>query len=161
MALIKKYKGLPVQVRASFWFLICAFMQRGISIISTPIFTRLLTAAEYGQYSVFSSWLSVITVIVSMNLYAGVYMQGLVKFEKERLVFSSSLQGLTLVMVLLWTVVYVAFRSYLNELFGLTTVPMLAMLVIIWVTSVFNFWAVSQRVEFKCKKLDKVNNLRK
>ncbi|WP_341780016.1 hypothetical protein [Levilactobacillus sp. HBUAS70063] len=91
MALIKKYKGLPVQVRASFCFLICAFMQRGISIITTPIFTRLLTAAEYGQYSVFSSWLSVITVIVSMNLYAGVYMQGLVKFEKERLVFSSSL----------------------------------------------------------------------
>lgn len=64
-------------------------------------------------------------------------------------------------MVLLWTVVYVAFRSYLNELFGLTTVQMLATLVIIWVTSVFNFGAVSQRVEFKCKKLDKVNNLRK
>ena len=42
-SVINKYKMLPIQVRASFWFLICAFLQKGISMISTPIFTRLLT----------------------------------------------------------------------------------------------------------------------
>ena len=38
-----KYSSLPVQVRASLWFLITNFMQKAISVISTPIFTRLLT----------------------------------------------------------------------------------------------------------------------
>ena len=74
--LMNKYKSLPVQVRASFWFLICAFLQRGISTITTPIFTRLLSTAEYGQYSVFNSWLGIITVLVTLNLYSGVYTQG-------------------------------------------------------------------------------------
>ena len=42
----EKYKNFPVQVRASFWFLICSFLQRGISVITTPIFTRLLSTGN-------------------------------------------------------------------------------------------------------------------
>ena len=93
--LLKKYRGIPVQVKASFWFLICAFLQKGISMLTTPIFTRLLSTAEYGQYNVFNSWLSIVTIFVSLDLAAGVYTQGLIKFEPERKVYSSSLQGLT------------------------------------------------------------------
>ena len=61
------YHKLPVQVKASLWFLICSFLQKGISVISTPIFTRLLSTAEYGQYSVFSSWLGIINIFVSLS----------------------------------------------------------------------------------------------
>ena len=85
-----KYKSLPVQIKASFWFLICSFIQRGISLITTPIFTRLLSTVEYGQYNVFNSWMGIINIIVTLNLYAGVYQRGLVIFEKQRNVFSSS-----------------------------------------------------------------------
>lgn len=150
---IKKYKSLPIQVRASFWFLICAFLQRGISTITTPIFTRLLSTVEYGQYSVFNSWLGILTVVITLNLYSGVYTQGLVKFEEHRREYSSSLQGLVLTLVLLWTVVYLAFRDFWNTVFSLTTVQMLAMLVMIWATAVFNFWSVEQRVDFRYKAL--------
>lgn len=148
-----KYKSLPVQVRASFWFLICAFMQKGVSLISTPIFTRLLTTAEYGQYSVFNSWLGIVTVFISLNLFWGVYTQGLVKFEEERSVFSSSMQGLTTTMNLGWTGIYLLFHTFWNRIFTLTTVQMLAMLVMIWTTSVFSFWSSEQRVEFRYRKL--------
>ena len=76
--LLIKYENLPVQMRASVWFLLCGFLQRGISVITTPIFTRIMTTTEYGQYNVFSSWMSIITCFVSLNLYGGVYAQGLV-----------------------------------------------------------------------------------
>lgn len=59
---IKKYQGMPVQVKASFWFLICSFLQKGISVLTTPIFTRLLTTVEYGRYNVFNSvWIDGVT----------------------------------------------------------------------------------------------------
>ena len=83
-ALLNKYKDLPVQMKASLWFLLCAFLQKGVSFFTTPIFTRLLTTEEYGQYSVFNSWYSIVAVFVSLNLSYGVYAQGLVKFEDER-----------------------------------------------------------------------------
>lgn len=150
---IKKYRALPVQVKASVWFLLCSFLQKGISTITTPIFTRLLSTAEYGQYNVFNSWLGIATIFVTLNLSYGVYTQGLVKFEDERNVFSSSLQGLTLLLVVGWTLVYVLFHNFWNQLFSLTTVQMLSMLVMIWSTAVFGFWAAEQRVLYKYQTL--------
>lgn len=150
---LQKYQKMSVQVRASFWFLICSFLQKGISSITTPIFTRLLTTEEYGQYGAFNSWLGIITIFVTLNLFYGVYTQGLVKYEEERAVYSSSLQGLTLTMCLAWTAVYLVFRDFWNSLFALTTVQMLAMLVMIWATAAFNFWAAEQRVTYSYRRL--------
>lgn len=150
---LQKYQKMSVQVRASFWFLICSFLQKGISSITTPIFTRLMTTGEYGQYGAFNSWLGIITIFVSLNLFYGVYTQGLVKFDKERNIYSSSLQGLTLTMCAAWTVVYLVFRSFWNRIFSLTTVQMLAMLVMIWATAAFNFWAAEQRVSYSYRRL--------
>lgn len=147
------YKNLPVLMKASLWFLICSFTQKGISTITTPIFTRILTTAEYGQYSVFYSWLQIVTPIVCLNLYAGVYSQGLVKFEDERNRFSSSLQGLVLTLVTIWSIIYLVAADFWNRLFSLTTPEMVAMILMIWASGVFAFWSMDQRVDFKYQKL--------
>ncbi len=143
------YQNMPVQARASVWFLFCSFLQKAVSMITTPVFTRLMTAEEYGQYSVFHSWLGIVTIIVGLNLYAGVYQRGLVKFEAERKVFSSSLEGLALTLCVFWLVIYLAFRDFWNHLFSFTTVQMLAMFVMVWTTAVFSFWAAEQRVTYQ------------
>lgn len=150
---IDHYKNMPVQVRASLWFLICAFLQKGISTITTPIFTRLLTTAEYGQYSVFNSWMNIVTVFVSLNLSGGIFVQGLVKYEETRKRFISSFQGLNVMLVLIWTGVYLVFSDFWNGITGLTTVQMLAMLLMIWTAAAIHFWSVEQRVDFKYRRL--------
>ena len=99
--MIDRYNSLPVQIKASFWFLICSFLQRGIQTITVPIFTRLLTSAEYGQISVFNSWNSIISVFVTLNLFSGVYMRGLVAYEENRKEFISSMQGLCFSLVVI------------------------------------------------------------
>lgn len=151
--LIDKYKKMPIQVKASFWFLVCAFLQKGISILTTPIFTRLLTTDEYGQFSVFNSWLGILSVFISMNLFSGVYVQGLIKYEESKKQFSSAMQGLSLTLVTAWTIIYLLFHNFWNGLFSLTTVQMLSMLLLIWTSAVFQFWAVEQRVELKYQRL--------
>ena len=148
-----KYRSMPVQVRAAFWFLVCSILQKGISVITTPIFTRLLTTAEYGDFSVFNSWMNIVTVIVTLNLWAGVYTQGLIKFDKDRLRFSSTLQGITLFMTLMWTAVYYIFRNYFNAVMNLSTIQVTAMLVIVWSSAAFGFWAAEQRVLYKYRLL--------
>lgn len=144
---------MPAQVRASMWFLCCSFLQKGISTITTPIFTRLMSAAEYGEYSVFNSWASIIGIIVSFQLSYGVYTQGLVKFENERKAYASSLQTLSLALCAMWTCIYLLFKDFWNALFGLTTVQMLLMLLMICATAIFNFWASEQRVTLHYKEL--------
>lgn len=153
MSLLKKYKKIPIHIKAAFWFLVCSFLQKGISVITTPIFTRLLSTEEYGRFNVFNSWLNIVAIFVSMYLYAGVYSQGIVKFSEERDKFSSSLQGLTLTLVLIWTIVYLLFYNFWNSLFSLSTLQMLLMLLMIWTTAIFNFWSYDQRAQVKYRNL--------
>lgn len=150
---LTKYQNLPIQLKASFWFLICSFFQKGISMLTTPIFTRLLTTSEYGQYNVFNSWLGVITIIISLNLSSSVYMQGLIKFDKDRVNFSSAMNSLTTLLVFCWAIIYFLFHNFWNQLFHLSTLQMFAMLIMIWTTSIFNFWANNQRVDYAYRSL--------
>lgn len=151
--IVQMYKNWPVQVKASSVFLICSFLQRGISFITTPIFTRILSTTEYGQFTVFNSWMQLITPIVTLNLYSGVYSQGVVKFESDRNRYSSSLQGLSLFLVSAWLCIYLIFQKQLNNFLSLTTVQVIAMFVMIWASGAFSFWSMDQRVDFQYKKL--------
>lgn len=150
---IKSLRAYPVQVKASFWFLICAFLQRGIQFITTPVFTRIMSTAEYGQFNVFNSWFGILTVIVSLNLFAGVYSRGVVKYEDDRAAFTSSMQGLSLTLTLLWSVVYFVFHGFWNRVFSLTTFQMICMFVMILYTNIFGFWSMSERVDYKYKSV--------
>lgn len=147
------YEKLPKQGKASFWFLMCSFLQKGMSMITTPIFTRIMSTEDYGQLGAYYSWSSIIGAIVCLNLFAGVYTQGLVKFEEDKYRYSSSLQGLCLTLTLAWSVVYFIARNFWNNLFSLTTPQMVAMLITIWLSASFSFWSVEQRVEMTYIKL--------
>ncbi len=151
--LFKKYKELPAEIKASFWFLISSFFQRGISVITTPIFTRIMSTNEYGEFSVFYSWYGIITIIVTFNLFYGVYIRGLVTYDNEKEKFTSAMQGLMLTLVVIWFVVYLIFKKYINNILNITTFQMICMFLIIWTTGVYNFWAAYQRVALSYIKL--------
>ena len=150
---LRRYTDSPLPIKATVWFVMCTFLQKGVSTITTPIFTRLLTPAEYGQVTVFNSWYGVVSVFVTLNLSSGIYMQGLVKHDKERDTYSSALQGLTLASVCVWVLVYALARDFWNKLFSMTTIQTILMLVMCWTSAAFGFWAAEQRVVYKYKKL--------
>lgn len=54
--------------KIAFWYVVSNLFTKGIAMLSTPIFTRLMTKQEYGQFSNFTSWESIITVLVTFDL---------------------------------------------------------------------------------------------
>lgn len=143
---LKKCAEMPRQLKASFCFLICVIVQKSINIVTTPVFTRKMTVEEYGQFNVFSSWQSIVTCIVTLELSAGIYVQGLVKFDENKKKFSAALQGMTFTLIVVWGVIFFAFSSFWNQLFSLSSMQIIFMLGIIWTNAVFAFWASEQRV---------------
>ena len=153
IVLIDKYKSIPKAAKASFWFVICGFLQKSISFITTPIFTRLLTTTEYGQYNTFNSWLNIVAVFATMRLSYSAYMQGLIRFDKDRERYTSSLLGLTASMILFAALVYFTFHKIINDFLELTTIMMCCMFIMILMQVAFEFWSARQRVDFFYKKL--------
>lgn len=147
---------MPVVARASLWFVICGFMTRGVSLLTTPIFTRLLTTEQYGVYSVFNSWLEIVTILSSLKLGYGVYIQGLVKFNDDQDRFSSSLLGLATTWCGGVFLIYLLFHKTFNSLLGLETPMMVCMFIMVISTVALDFWSARKRNEFKYATLVKV-----
>ena len=151
--LIGRYKTMQAPVKASLWFLVCGFLQKAISMLTTPIFTRIMTDAEYGRFSVYNSWLGIVQVIVSLNLAAGVYTRGLVKNELDQDRFSSSMLGLSTTCILICSVGYAIFQTEINQLLDMSTILMIAMLVESWAHTAYQFWSNRERVNYRYKNL--------
>ena len=149
----EKYYKLSPKMVATFWFVVCAFLQKGISVIFTPIFTRIMSTQEYGQFNVYSSWADVLGILFSLKLAQGVYTQGIIKYDKIQDKFSSSIQGLTLFLVLCWLLIYISFSATWNMLLGLTTLQMLALFIKVWADEVFQIWAKRERAAYRYKQL--------
>ena len=148
---LEKYKKLPVQAKASLWFVFCSVLQRGISFITVPIFTRMMSTEQYGNYSTYVSWYSVLIVFTSLNLYYGVFNNAMVKFEDKRDKYIASMQGLVTTITFLFFIAYLILRDYLNDLLGMTTPIVLLLFVELLVTPSLQFWTVRNRFEYRYK----------
>ncbi|MBQ2980625.1 MAG: oligosaccharide flippase family protein [Lachnospiraceae bacterium] len=151
--LLKKYSNLSSAVRASVWFTICNILQKGISMITVPIFTRILTEEQFGVYSVYQSWYQIIFVFATLNLSNGVFNNGMIKYEDEKEQFISSMQGLTTSITLVLMTIYLCYTNFWNQIFELSTILVIAMFIDFLVTPALLFWSARQRFEFKYKKL--------
>ncbi|MBO4872846.1 MAG: oligosaccharide flippase family protein [Lachnospiraceae bacterium] len=151
--LLQKYNSLSVQARAAFWFTMCSFLQKGISFITVPIFTRLMSTEQYGTYSVYLSWLQVFTVLSSLYLYHGVTDNAMSKFEDDRDRFIASMQGLTVTITTLVAVILFLSWNGVKKLIGLAPVMIFLMFAEIYVTPALAFWSAKQRFEYKYRKI--------
>lgn len=151
--LIEKYKGMSVALRAGFWFTICNFLQKGISFITIPIFTRIMSTEDYGTYSVYTSWYSIFTIFLTLNLSYYVFSKGMVKFENDRNLFVVSLQSLNTVITLGFGIIYFAFQIQINGLVKLSTPLVVCMLVQILIEPTIAYWTARNRFEYQYKNV--------
>lgn len=151
---VEKKESIGSQaVKASFWFAICSIVQKGIQFFTIPMFTRLLSTYQYGQYSMYQSWMSLISILATLNLSAGVYNNALSRYENDRDRYTSSMLGLTTVSVALIFAIYLIAPEWWDRLFGLPHIAILVMFAEILFAAAINFWTVRQRFEFHYKAL--------
>lgn len=149
--LINKYKNMSAPVKAAFWFTICSFLQRGISMITTPIFTRLLSTKDYGLYSTYLSWETVLLMLVTLSLYKAI-MNLYVKYENQEAILSN-ICALELVLSLIWAVIGYIFRKQIGQLLGLSTVLVGCLFVTFIFQSVFQCWSLYKRYVYDYRTL--------
>lgn len=149
----KKYNRLDVQTKAMVWYSFSNILQKGVAIIGTPIFTRIMTQGEYGITTVFQSWMNILTVIVTLNLSYGVFNKGIFKYKDRRDEYTASMQGLNTCLAILFFFIFLIFQNKFILATGLSKNLWLFMFVLFLVTPAFDFWSARQRFEYKYVKL--------
>lgn len=152
-SLLNKYNGLGEPVKASLWYTVCNVLNKGLSLLTTPIFTRILTEVQFAQFNNFYSWYNIIFIFTSLNVFMGSFNKGLVNTEgEERDKLSSSFLGLTVTITCALAAVYLISPSFFNGLFDMTTPLMIAMFVELLAAPALELWAARERFDYKYKK---------
>ena len=149
--LLAKYNDIPVAAKATLWFMFAGIVQKTISVLTTPIFTRLMSTDQYGQYTVYNSWLQIFTIICTLRLNWSVFNKGMSKFKDGRDDYAATMQTVTLGISCILLIVYLVFRTQINRLTELPTFIMLAMIVELMFTPAIDFWTVRKRYEYQYK----------
>lgn len=147
--MIDKYKSMSLATRAALWFVFCSTLQKVISIITTPIFTRLLTASEYGEFSIYNSWLSIFSILTTFRLEYAVFNKGMSKYSKNRDEYTLSMQSTTSILTAICFVIYLVFRNNINEFTELSTFITICMFVELFFQPAINLWMIRERYDFK------------
>lgn len=145
------YTSLGREKKAALWFAICNILNKGISMIVVPIYTRVLTTAQYGEYTVFLSWLDLLTILATLEISRGFYPVGVSKYDNDLDKFTSSMLGLGNVVTLCFIVVFFLGGSLFSNLFGMSYSTLFSILIFLMFYPAWEFWRIQQRFSYNYK----------
>ncbi|KXT76176.1 lipopolysaccharide biosynthesis protein [Streptococcus sp. DD12] len=90
---------------------------QGVSFITLPLYTRVMTQADYGNYNLYLSWVTIFAIFIGLQVN-GSFSIAKVKFDKrfDDYVATSSLVSLLFFLIL--SLVAFCFRGFLESLLG-------------------------------------------
>lgn len=149
---VGKIRGLSEPVKASLAFMVSSIIQKGIGFLTTPIFTRLMSTEEYGTYSLYLSWYSMVIIISSLNLSVA-YNNALIKYEMEERRVQSSFLGISTSITAVLFIVCLFSPEYWSAVLGLPYEVVLLILLQCLLEPAFQLWSTRERFFYKYKRL--------
>lgn len=147
----QKWGSMSKEARASVAYTICSIVQRCISFINMPIFARLMSTDEYGEMTVYSSWSGIFSIILTFNMAYGSFSPAMLKFEKDRDRYISSIQGIWLVLCGFFLMIYLPFQGFWNDILDLPTLFVLFLILETLSINSINLWSGKKRFNYEYK----------
>lgn len=152
MKLKTMYKNASAPIKASFWFMFANIAQKAISVITTMIFTRVLTKGDYGIMNTFQAWYGVLNVVVTLCIPIGVYSNAMIDYKDELDEFTSSMLTLITINTAFAAIIFYVFKAQLIGLLNIPTSMVYLLFLSIWLNPALDFWFVQQKFSYKYKK---------
>ncbi len=151
--ILNKYKDASVEVKSSFAYTVCNIVQRGLSIITLPLFSRLLTKAQYGQATVFASTEAVLNIFLTLYLAYGSFDTAMIRFSEDRDRYLSAVNGLCTALCLGFMIIYIPLRDVLNPLLRFPTPMVIVMVIQVLLNNLLACWYGKERFEYHYKNV--------
>lgn len=70
MAKQEKRGSTSLALKAGFWYVFSNFLVKALSFVTTPIFSRLMSAEQYGEFTNYASWQSTLLILTGAELHS-------------------------------------------------------------------------------------------
>ncbi len=143
-------------LKATIWYALSNFILKGVGFLTTPIFTRILTKAEYGTYSNLLTWYSVVSIISSLSLSSSLvrarfdYKNDLNAFVKTNLLLGSFASFICSVIIILN-------KNFFGELFVLENKYLYIICLNTLTAPAYDIFLTVQRFKYKYKMVASIS----
>ena len=104
--------------RASIYYVIANIIGQGIVLISSAWFTRMMTKADYGLVSTYSTWVLVLNTFICLNLFISV-RTAYIDFKDDYDNYNSSVLTLSILCGMVMTILIIGITKVLGMNFGI------------------------------------------
>ncbi len=122
---IQAKKSLRRPVRSSALFLIFTLCSRALALLTTPIFTRLLSPTEYAIIPLYLTWQTLFSSLITLELTGSVLLAVMAKHREDVDTLLASTLSLCFFSLLFFFGIYLAFSPYIDSFTGLSRPLML------------------------------------
>lgn len=138
-------------VKASIAVFFANLVTKGISYLTSPIFTRILSTEEYGRVSVFFTWVQILGIVAMFSLSMGVFNVGMSDYPTKRDEYSFSMLVLSNIITVVFSAVLILLYPVLKNWLHMDFSLVILMCLIFLLQPAYNFWYQRQRFELKYK----------
>lgn len=105
--------------KAGFWYVCGSFVGKAITFITTPIFARLMSPSDYGEFSNFASWAALLLLVVGAELF-NTLNRAFYDFKEH---YDEYVSSLTVLAGMITIAVYVLFLLCHSCVFKVVKIP--------------------------------------
>lgn len=149
---IKKYiKNNFKRYKNVFYYIIGSFFVQGLSFITLPIFSNILSPKDFGYYASYCFWISILYIFVGVQIYATIN-NAIIDFEEKNIYgYLSSICSFGILSFFLVLLLVCIGQSWISKLFELNV----NILIIGVIQALFNFFVVTLTSLYRvlCKPL--------
>lgn len=146
------YRKANVAVKASIWFTGCNFLLKGISLITGPLFTRLLPVNEYGLLSTFMSCEQIILTLSTWEIALSAYQKGLFKYKKDSRFFTCATQLFSnMITIFFFGIICMTYPVFFR-LTGINVRNTVLLFLYMMLQPAYSCWLVEKRTAYEYKK---------
>lgn len=147
--ILNKYKLIPKPAKATFWAAVCSVVQKCISFLTTPIFTRIMTTDQYGLCSIYDSWYMIILLFTSLSVFQNGFNNAMVKYGKKRDEYVSTCQSLVFLITIVIGITMLMFNKQFCSLTTLSLKCLIVMILELLFVPAYSLWMARKRFEFE------------
>lgn len=111
---------LAKPAKAGLFYIVTNVLTKAVTLLFSPIYTRLLPPSEYGIYSLYITWCGILAVFIGLGISGGAVYRGLGKFSHREPDLLSSALGILSCVFLIILFIALALGGVLPKLTGLS-----------------------------------------
>lgn len=149
----KSFSEFPIETKATIAYLFSGIIQNGLSFLTYPVFTNIMTPGQFGEYSIYLSWMNLFIIFTTLNMHQETFGVSMIKFKDERNQYISSIQGLSLILSFVLFVFLSFFIGRIYNFLGFHPKFILIMFCQMFFSSCTAYWLGKQRYEYKYRNV--------